>query len=196
MNFRPNKFFKLLPSWIRKKCIRILKALMLILVQTRFIPMVSSIIINTNRFPQHHGLWFHLRCFQPGDEKHWEQLVLLSFDRERSFHEEIGSQPYFQTERVIFIFFGETPVATATAWFQAEFGEEVGYLHMVGAHPDYSGWGLGYAVSLAALLQMRADGKLKSVLETDDFRLPAIKTYLKLAFQPVEHMKAINQDGA
>ncbi|BBH22342.1 hypothetical protein Back11_36870 [Paenibacillus baekrokdamisoli] len=129
---------------------------------------------------------FHIRSFQSGDEQHWEQLVSVSFGRERDFQTAIGSHPYFHPERVIFIFFGDTPVATATAWFQDKLEEEAGYLHMVGAHPDYAGWGLGYAVSLAALLQMRKEGKLKAVLQTDDFRIPAIKTYLKLAFQPVD----------
>jgi len=131
---------------------------------------------------------FHIRSYQPGDEQHWERLIAASFGWERDFQASIGSHPYFRPERVIFIFFGDQPAATATAWFQEHREEEYGYLHMVGAHPDYAGSGLGYAVSLAALLQMRKEGKRKAVLQTDDFRIAAIKTYLKLAFQPVnEH---------
>lgn len=56
---------------------------------------------------------------------------------------------------------------------------------MVGALSDHGGKGLGLQVSLAALYQMRRDGRLASILETDDFRIPAIKTYLKLGYKPL-----------
>ncbi len=58
------------------------------------------------------------------------------------------------------------------------------FLHMVGVLPSHGGKGLGFQVSLAALRQMKREGFTQSVLETDDFRIPAIVTYLKLNFQP------------
>ncbi|CQR51656.1 GNAT family N-acetyltransferase [Paenibacillus riograndensis] len=131
---------------------------------------------------------YRLRHFEPGDDMHWERLVELSFGWTRSFAEQIGGNAYFRAERVLFICCGDIPAATATAWHEPKWGEACGYLHMVGVHPDHGGKGLGYAASLAALRQMREDGRRHAVLETDDFRLPAIKIYKKLNFNPVyEH---------
>jgi mycothiol synthase len=55
----------------------------------------------------------------------------------------------------------------------------------VGVVPEHSGKGLGVQINLVALHHMVREGRRQAVLETDDFRLPAIKTYLKLGFQPV-----------
>ncbi|MBW7457110.1 GNAT family N-acetyltransferase [Paenibacillus sepulcri] len=125
-----------------------------------------------------------LRHFKPGDEDQWESIVDQAFGWQRNFQQHMSSHPYFKPERVWFVCDGETPIATAGAWYKPEWGEACGYLHMVGAYSWYAGQGLGYAVSLAAMLQMREDGRQEVVLETDDFRIPAIKTYLKLGFHP------------
>ncbi|RKN60016.1 hypothetical protein D7M11_36015 [Paenibacillus ginsengarvi] len=55
---------------------------------------------------------------------------------------------------------------------------------MVGVLPSYSGKKLGYIVSLAALQQMFREERKSAVLNTDDYRIPAIITYLKLGFVP------------
>ncbi len=60
-------------------------------------------------------------------------------------------------------------------------GAELGW---VAAHPDHRGKGLGLAVCAAvtrALLQL---GFADIYLLTDDWRLPALKTYLKLGYEP------------
>ncbi|MCD9020334.1 GNAT family N-acetyltransferase [Cohnella silvisoli] len=129
-------------------------------------------------------LGFQLRHFEQGDEEKWESIVEKSFGWNRNFQRKIASHTYFKPERVLFICDHGTPVATACAWQQPEWEEDCGYLHMVGVDPAYSGKGLGHSVSLAALLRMREDGKRRAVLETDDFRIPAIRIYLKLQFQP------------
>lgn len=59
-----------------------------------------------------------------------------------------------------------------------------GYVHYVAAHPASGIKGLGYQATLATLHEFKAWGLEKSVLETDDFRLPAIVTYLKLGYRP------------
>lgn len=63
--------------------------------------------------------------------------------------------------------------------------EHAGYLHYVGAYPQRSGKGLGTTVVLAVLHEFRQTGRTESILNTDDFRLPAIWTYLKLGYVPV-----------
>jgi len=60
-----------------------------------------------------------------------------------------------------------------------------GLVHMVGASSAYAGKRLGYAVSLAVLHELRLLGCSEAALTTDDFRLPAIKTYLNLGFVPL-----------
>ena len=61
---------------------------------------------------------------------------------------------------------------------------ETGYVHWVGTDPDYAGNKLGYWASLAVLHQFATSGKRDAVLHTDDFRVPAVKTYLRLGFRP------------
>ncbi len=59
------------------------------------------------------------------------------------------------------------------------------YLHWVGGRKAHAGKRLGRYVSLAALHAGCERGYTGAWLETDDFRLPAIKTYLDLDFVPV-----------
>ncbi len=82
----------------------------------------------------------------------------------------------------------QNPVASATMWRVATAGAGQparGYLHMVGALPEYRGKGLGRAVALAALKAMASRGDTDAMLETDDARVPAIRSYLGLGFTPV-----------
>lgn len=80
----------------------------------------------------------------------------------------------------------ENLVATASARFLPERFPEAGYLHWVGAHPTVHGKGLGRLVTLAVLHRFAAWSCTSAVLETQDFRLPAIQSYLRLGFVP-EH---------
>ncbi|MGZ7445083.1 GNAT family N-acetyltransferase [Paenibacillus sp. TH7-28] len=136
---------------------------------------------------------FHLRSYEAGDDAAWESLIRRAFGWERSFQREIAGHDCFKPERVLFICDGSAPVATACAWYEPEWGADSGYLHMVAVDPGYAGMGLGYAASLAALRQMNADGRRQAVLETDDFRLPAIVTYFKLGFLPEVREEALKQ---
>ena len=56
---------------------------------------------------------------------------------------------------------------------------------MVGVIPEHSGHRLGKWISLAVLHYLYQQGFKCAVLGTDDFRLPAIKTYLNLGFIPI-----------
>ncbi len=64
-------------------------------------------------------------------------------------------------------------------------GEDQGYIHMVAAHPDSRGKGIGHAMLSHALEKLEARHCTYSILTTDDFRLAAIKTYLDAGFRPV-----------
>ena len=74
------------------------------------------------------------------------------------------------------------PVASICA---VKHGADQGYIHMVAAHPASRGKGIGHAMLAHALEKLEARDCTYSILTTDDFRLPAIKTYLDAGFRPV-----------
>ncbi|MBP1990187.1 GNAT family N-acetyltransferase [Paenibacillus eucommiae] len=127
---------------------------------------------------------YTLRGFLPGDEQAWELIMKESFLSEFSFAAHMRADKEYLAERVLFVCHEGRPVATASAWFREVYGDATGYVHMVGALPGHGGKGLGYIVSLAALYQMKEEGRTRAVLHTDDGRLPAVATYLKLGFVP------------
>jgi mycothiol synthase len=61
------------------------------------------------------------------------------------------------------------------------FGGELGW---VAASPAHSGKGLGAAVCAAVVRRFISAGYRRIYLLTDDWRLPALKVYLKLGFVP------------
>jgi mycothiol synthase len=75
-------------------------------------------------------------------------------------------------------------VATAAARRLPDRYPDAGYVHYVGARSSERGKRLGEAVTRRVLAHFAADGLHQAVLETDDFRLPAIWTYLRLGFVP------------
>ncbi|MBM7563440.1 GNAT family N-acetyltransferase [Paenibacillus sacheonensis] len=128
---------------------------------------------------------YRVRSFRSGDEEAWERIIRESFGDPHSFAKHMTEDEAYKPERVWFVCDdGDMPVATASAWFKPEWTADTGYLHMVGILPEHAGRRLGYWVSLAALLQMEREDRTRCVLHTDNFRLPAVKTYLKLGYSP------------
>lgn len=74
-------------------------------------------------------------------------------------------------------------VATASVRYTDRF-PGAGYVHWVGVDPAYRGRRLGTIVMSRVLHRFAEDGRLFSILETDDFRLPAIASYLGQGFIP------------
>ncbi len=133
---------------------------------------------------------YFIRHYQPGDDGNWNKIIYASFEvpeekRDGWFEHRIKADPAFRADRVFFVVRGEEAVGTATAWQVSGCPSEIGYLHYVGVLPSERGKRLGYHVSLAALHKMVEEGRKAAVLLTDDFRIPAIKTYLGLGFRPV-----------
>ena len=79
---------------------------------------------------------------------------------------------------------GGVPVATASVRLMPETYPGSGYVHWVGTDAAHRGQRLGYAVTLAVLHRFRDLDCRDAVLETDPFRLPAIRVYLNLGFVP------------
>ncbi|MBB3128454.1 mycothiol synthase [Paenibacillus rhizosphaerae] len=127
---------------------------------------------------------FTARTFRKGDEIAWEAIIRESFANEEIGYGHMTRDPEYRPERVWFICDGDAPVATAAAWHKSGLGKETGYLHMVGLLHRYAGRALGAKASLAAMHGMVQEGRRRAVLDTDDFRIPAIKTYLNLGYIP------------
>ena len=120
----------------------------------------------------------------------WNRIIKASFDGKQDYGM-IENDPGCAPERVFFLSYGQLDVATAAA--QLKDGK--GFIHMVGALPVYAGMGCGRFVVVEAMKSLKALGYAECHLTTDDFRLPAIRTYLRLGFEPAyaaddEEMKA------
>lgn len=130
---------------------------------------------------------YELRSFVEGDGAAWVTIVNDAFDRQDpadSFFARMAADPAFLPERVWFVTHAGEPVATASAWERHRWTVGAGYLHMVAVRRAHQGKGLGAVVSVAALRRMVVEGKRVCYLETDDYRLAAIRTYLRLGFEP------------
>ena len=132
---------------------------------------------------------YTLRGSRAGDGRFWSLILNESFGGERteeSFLKEMVAHPAYRPERILFICAPDgEPCATASAYQQQEWGAHTGYVHYVATRPCHAGHKLGYQVSLAVLHRFKAEGLTDAVLQTDDFRIPAIKTYLRLDFHPL-----------
>ncbi len=133
---------------------------------------------------------YTLRTYVEGDGAHWVRILDESFGGEHTlegFHKEMIEHPAFQPDRLFFVCGPDgLPCATAGAYRdRGGFDPTVGYVHYVGVCTGHLGKKLGYWVSLAVLRKFHEEGCASSFLNTDDFRLPAIKTYLNLSFKPI-----------
>ena len=132
---------------------------------------------------------YGMRTYLEGDEVHWARIISDSFGgRERTAQDtenEITSRDIFLPDGFYFATHDGTPVGTACAWRQSVDEKDVGYVHMVGVIAAHTGHKLGKWVSLAVLYYFRDNGFKCAMLDTDDFRIPAVKTYLNLGFIPV-----------
>ena len=132
---------------------------------------------------------YSMRTYREGDEVHWAHIISDSFGgRKRTAQDtrnEITGRDVFIPEGLYFATHQDIPVGTACAWRQSVDETEVGYVHMVGVVTEHTGHKLGKWVSLAVLSYFRDNGFKCSMLDTDDFRIPAVKTYLNLGFIPV-----------
>lgn len=132
---------------------------------------------------------YGMRTYREGDEVHWANIISDSFGGKQRTAEdtrnEITGQERFVPDGFYFATHDGTPVGTACAWRQTVDETEVGYVHMVAVASAHTGHKLGKWVSLAVLIYFRDYGFRCAMLDTDDFRIPAIKTYLNLGFVPV-----------
>ena len=124
-----------------------------------------------------------VRTHRPGEEKEWEELIEAGFGYRFSFDFLIKLGGY-KPEYLFYLEKNGRKIATATAVENPLYPGE-GWFRMVAAHPEARGQGAGRSVCLAALYSLRERGYKSAVLSTDDHRIPAIRMYLSLGFEPV-----------
>lgn len=131
---------------------------------------------------------------EQSDRDAWHEICKdgALFDGEGNYFERyLTQQPGYRQDLVFFVLDGERPVATITILDkqikqQMYYREEtIGYVHMVAVHPDYAGRGLGGYLNRIALAALYRIGCQGAYLTTDEFRVPAIKSYLRIGFRPV-----------
>ena len=108
----------------------------------------------------------------------------LNSDKDISnFKNAISEREGVKPEKDLFFVCDETGkrVATTAAIVRKE---GIGGVHMVAALPECRGKGIGHFLIRRAVNILYARGFEEMGLTTDDFRLPAIKTYLDAGFRP------------
>jgi GNAT superfamily N-acetyltransferase len=134
---------------------------------------------------------YSLRTFRTGDEEAYISLMKLAGfsywgpDHLKNVLKTALPEGVFfivhdATQKIV-----ATTVATHNPTPLHPFGGELGW---VAGDPEHKGKGLGY-ITCAAVTKRYLDAGYSDIyLLTDDFRLPALKTYLKLGWIPYLHL--------
>ncbi|MCC6442727.1 MAG: GNAT family N-acetyltransferase [Armatimonadetes bacterium] len=128
------------------------------------------------------------RAMRSGEEMVWAALLnsvgdLGEWTKERVDENLRGPIP---PDHVFFIASrdADEPVATACIVLHHDEDETEAEVGWVAVRPDHQGRRLGYWVCLSVLHEIQKMNYDRTYLHTDDFRLPALKTYLNLGFEP------------
>ncbi len=88
-------------------------------------------------------------------------------------------------ERLCFLFCLDGKAA-ATVCVICDRENAEGYIHMVGSKPEVRGRGIGNLMNAYAVAVLKKEGMKTAYLTTDDWRIPAIRSYLRTGFVPDE----------
>lgn len=128
-----------------------------------------------------------LRTYQLGDEARFFKVMELagwpgwSDEKLQPWRERILPQGWFMVAHNA----SSEVVATAMAFRdRLEFGRQGGEIGWVACIPGHRGKGLGMVVSAVATTRLIEEGYRYIHLYTEDWRLAALKTYLKLGYIP------------
>ena len=109
----------------------------------------------------------------------WRNSVTLQEDY---FEKAMLSQPCFREDLCHILTVDGIPAATITVICNPE--TKAGLIHMVACKPEFRGRGLGHLLNDVASAVLKRESMETARLTTDDWRIPAIKTYLKAGFHP------------
>lgn len=92
------------------------------------------------------------------------------------------SNANYREEHCFFVLEGEHTVATLAVL--CDYEKKEGYIHMVACKEDFRGKGYGTLLNRVAEYTLKREGMEEAYLTTDDWRIPAIKSYLRAGFVP------------
>ena len=121
------------------------------------------------------------------DRKIWLDIINSSYNQEytEEYFDEQLPPDVFSPERLIFVTYKGKPVGTIAAWWRPAYGEKIGYPHMMGVVPEHRGKKLGHILLAEALKTLKELGYEAAANHTDSFRIPAIRSHLKLGYKPL-----------
>ncbi len=128
-----------------------------------------------------------LRTYISGDEAAWAEIMNTGVGEwtvER-VRENLTEMPQFVADGLFFATCEGQAVGSACAWRHDAQEWNTGELHMVCVLPEHRGKRLGHLLTLAVLHWFADHGFEEVRLSTDDHRIPAIKSYLRLGFEPI-----------
>lgn len=128
---------------------------------------------------------YELRTFRPGDEAGWVELFNANRELGEWNSERVAGVLKGGLMAQFFAVAGAQLVACAGVHDTRLDGSDYWEIGWVAAHPHHRGKGLGQQVTAAAVGAALALPPRSIMLRTDDFRLPALKVYLRLGFTPV-----------
>lgn len=127
---------------------------------------------------------YALRAYQAGDETAWMELLAIEFPHwdNQQFDDYLAAPDRRQGSRVI-----ERDGRIVAATFATRVSSQplTGTVDYVVCHPDHRGRKLGLIACGAVTGCLGEKGYQSISLQTDDWRLPAIKVYLDLGYRPV-----------
>lgn len=129
---------------------------------------------------------YGLRPYQVGDDERWLGLLsangqLGTWDADRLERDLKG---HLVRGTPLLVLHGEQVVAAAGVYDRLVAGVMSWEIGWVVCHPEHSGKGLGRCATAAAVQVALALERRPIVLRTDDHRIPALKSYLRLGFVP------------
>ena len=149
----------------------------------RQLKMVWPINKKPKQIPLPNG--YLIRNYRNGDNKKYIQLMCRAGFTQWSDKNITNILQKSFPEGLFFIIHKKTGNIVATAVAQNNFSPNFsGELGWVACDPAHRGKKLGYIVCCAVLKKLIDYGYTDIYLLTDDYRLPAIKTYLNLGFKP------------
>lgn len=135
---------------------------------------------------------YRLRNFQSGDEQAYIQLLRSAGFKDWDENNLKKVLTDAVNDGIFFIEHTDTSeiVATTVAGDKpSKYFESGGELGWVACHPDHTGKRFGFITCAAVTARFLELGYKQIYLSTDDFRLPAIKTYLNLGYVPMYHQE-------
>ena len=139
---------------------------------------------------------YTIRTYREGDEHGWIDACAHGLDTGSwtvdDFRKKMLECEGLHPEGLFFVIDPDGRiVGTATGVLKGP--PDLGYVHMVSIHPDYRGLGLAKPLNAAVMKYLVGSGRTRVVLNTDDFRIQAIKVYLWLGFLPALHAEDMEE---